>query len=304
MFLMLAAPSCSIKKLAINSLANTLSRGSDAFTSDDDPELIREAMPFALKTIEALLLEAPGHDGLSLAACRGFAQYAYAFIELDAEIIEPDDFRRARELRGRALRLYLRARDHGLDALDAAHPGLRDRLRTEPWEALSTTSADEVPLLFWTGAAWGAAISLGKDRPELMADADAARALVRRALELDEDYDRGAIHQAMIVLEALPEVMGGSMERAREHFERAVELSGGLRAGPYVTFAETVCVSTQDHGEFRRMIDLALAVDPEADRPERLVNLISQKRARVLAGREEELFWELDVTGDGEGEEP
>ena len=102
------------------------------FAEDSDPELVREAIPFALKTTEALLAESPEHDGLLLTACKGFTQYAYAFVETDAELIENTDYRRATELSERALNLYLRARDAKLSAWawDRLHTRTRRSRRT------------------------------------------------------------------------------------------------------------------------------------------------------------------------------
>ena len=40
------------------------SGGGNAYASDDDPELVRDAVPFGLKTMEALLEKHPEHEGL------------------------------------------------------------------------------------------------------------------------------------------------------------------------------------------------------------------------------------------------
>jgi len=86
--------------------------------------------------------------------------------------------------------------------------------------------------------------------------------------------------------------MGGSIERARRHFERAMTLSEGLRAAPLVSLAETVSVRTQDKKEFESLLKRALAIDVDA-RPEwRLANLVMQRRARWLLGRIDLLFAE------------
>jgi len=100
----------------------------------------------------------------------------------------------------------------------------------------------------------------------------------------------------MIILLALPPAMGGSPDSARTHFERAVSLSKGTRASPYVTMAQSVSVLTQNRSEFDRLLHQALAVDPEAERSQRLANLVLQQRARFLLGREDELFLEPDTT--------
>lgn len=283
---------CSVRKMAARSIGGALASGGDVFASDGDPELVRDATPFALKTTEALLAEVPENRDLLLAAARGFTQYAYAFVQADAERLEGEDLDEARRLEERAIALYLRARDYGLRGLEVRHEGIGDALRRDPEAAVLRATIDDVPFLYWTGASWGAAISLGLARPDLVADAPAIPALMERALALDEGYDDGAIHEAMLVIRSLPRAMGGSPERAREHYERAVELSGGLRASPHVTFAESVCVARQDRGCFEAMLERALAIDPDALPSARLANVIAQRRARDLLVREDELFLE------------
>jgi predicted anti-sigma-YlaC factor YlaD len=152
----------------------------------------------------------------------------------------------------------------------------------------------DVPALYWTAAAWGSTISLGLDQPELIAQLPIARALMLRALALDETYDQGAIRAAMISIDAVPESMGGSAARARQHFERAVELSGGQSAGPYVTMAMAVAQPAQDRAEFEQLLNQALAIDADKYPAWRLANLISQKRARFLLSRVDALFNEAE----------
>src|SRR6185369_6213554 len=130
------------------------------------------------------------------------------------------------------------------------------------------------------------AIALSKDNPELIAEQPLAEALVDRALQLDEAFDYGAIHGFLVTYEMSRQgAAGKAEERARQHFERAVQLSNGQLAGPYVSLAETVSVQKQDVKEFRQLLDRALAISPDA-RPEwRLVNLVMQRRAKWLLGR-------------------
>ena len=117
-FLILGASGCSVRGLAINALADSIAESGDVYASDEDPELIRDALPFALKTTESLLAERPDHPGLLLSACKGFTGYSYAFVETDAEILEDDDYEAALAGYDRALKLYLRARDYCLRALE------------------------------------------------------------------------------------------------------------------------------------------------------------------------------------------
>jgi predicted anti-sigma-YlaC factor YlaD len=288
-----SAPSCSIKKFAVNKLGDALSETGTTYASDEDPELVRQALPFALKLIESLLDQSPSHRGLLTAAASGFTQYSFAFVQMEAEEIEEEEFEKAAELRDRARRFFLRARDYALRGLEVSHEGFADSLRADPESAVKTASEKDVPLLYWTAASWGLAISASKDDPEMLADLPLVETLIGRALEIDEDYDHGSLHEFMISLEGgRSEAMGGSRERARMHFERAMALSAGHRASPLVTYAETVSVGNQDKAEFVSLMEQAMAIDPDA-RPEwRLNNLIMQRRARWLMENIELLFLE------------
>lgn len=285
-----------MKRMVANGVGNALSSGPDVFGSDNDPELVRDALPFGLKTMESLLQTVPRHRGLLLTACKGFTQYAAAFVQMEADRVESGDYARASEMRERALKLYLRARDYGLRGLALRSKGIAAQLQLDPGAAAARIRLKDMPMLYWTAAAWGSAISLGKDRAELLADLPAVRALMERGLALDEAYDSGAIHEAMIILKALPPAMGGSPDSARAHFERAVALSKGERASPYVTMAQSISVMTQNRAEFDHLLRQALAVDPERDPTQRLATIVLQRRARMLLERADDLFLDADTT--------
>ncbi len=282
-----------VKKYMMNQVANELASSTKSFHSDNDPELIRESLPFALKMIEAILVKTPRHRGLLKQACSGFTEYAYGFLQQDADEIEDDDLDRATTLRMRARNMYLRARDYGLRGLETTHKNFGVLLRSNAENAVRKLGRRDVELAYWTAAAWGMAISLGKDDPHLIAEQPIVEALLDRVMELDETFDDGALHEAMISYEMARKGAAGKPEaRARRHFERALELSRGTRAAPYVNFAEAVSLQNQNRKEFESLLRKALTVDVNK-RPEyRVENLILQKRARWLLSRVDDLFVE------------
>jgi len=268
-------------------------RASEVYAADDDPELVRDALPFNLKTSEILIAQNPGNTALRLAAASGFVQYAAAFVDEEADRLVTSDLARARELQKRAGGLYQRGRDHALAGLELAHPGLRGRLPADPAAALAAVVRPEVPLLFWAGAGWAGAISVSGGNPALTADLPIAIALARRALELDEAWGDGVIHDFFIMFEGgSAGAVGGSEQRAREHFRRAVELTGGRKASPYVALAEAVSVRRQDLAEFTELLGRALAVDISAEPRWRLSNTLSQRKARWLLDHAADYFIE------------
>ena len=283
---------CSLRSMAVNAIVPTLANPA-VYRSEEDPELVRDALPFLLKTIESILDTSPRQNQALVFACTGFTLYGNAFLQVDADLAEWEgDYERAQRWRDRTWRLYVRARDYCLRSLELKYDGISERLRQDPVAAVAVTDVEDVEVLFLLSAAWGLAISNALDRQELVADLPAVRALLARALELDEDHERGSIHAALLALEALPPYLGGSPERAREHFERAVELSDGLDAAPFVAFAAGVSVPAENRAEFRELLEQALAIDPNEDTSLRLLNLVNQKRAQALLDHIDDLFFD------------
>jgi predicted anti-sigma-YlaC factor YlaD len=280
-----------VRRKAIGMVASTLASGGDVFTRDDDPELVGDAIPFGLKLYESLLDSAPKNKDLLLATCSNFTQYGVAYLETQAAVLgEAQHHDEVAHLNGRALKLYLRAKGYCMRAMELRFPGVGQKLLTDPGPALAKAEKKDVPLLYWTAASWGSAISLGVDRPEIVIDMPAVRALAERALALDDTWSKGALHEMFISLDSLPEALGGSPEKARQHFDRAVELQKGLYPGPYVALATGVDVPAQNREEFEKLLQAALAIDPEKDPSVRLVTLVQQRRARALLDHIDTMF--------------
>lgn len=285
------AGGCSVSKFAVNRAADALSSGTSAFAADDDPQLIEAAAPFSLKLMESLLARSPQHVGLLTATAAGFTQYAYGFVQTEAETLETTDFAAAQGQHLRARKLYLRARDYGLRGLEALHPGFTSRLQADPAAAVRECRKPDAPLLYWSAAAWTAAIGQAKDDPSLVGELPRPQAMIDRALELDEAYGDGAIHSFLISYSmARPDLAEPAAEVAKRHYARAVELSHGRLAGPHVSYAESVCVALQDRACFDQALQAALAVNPDAAPEHRLENVIMQRRAAWLASQADHWF--------------
>jgi len=283
---------CSVQKLAVDVVGDAMTGDGTAFTGDDDPELIREALPFGLKTYEGMLEVSPQHPGLLLASARGFTVYAY-LLQREADELGEARLNEARKMRARARKLYLRGRDYGLRGLEAAHSGFAALLRTDRAKALAQTTRDDVALLYWTGAAWAGALSARKDDLNLMAELPLAGALVARVLALDEGFEDGAAHDFFVSYEAGRP--GGSKQKARAHYEKARAFAKGRRASIHVNLAEAVSVPEQKLAEFKALIAKAKAQDVNAYKPLRLSNVLARQRARWLERRIPDLFVDANV---------
>jgi predicted anti-sigma-YlaC factor YlaD len=274
--------------------ASAFTGQGETFARDSDPELVRDAVPFALKTMESLLEVLPEDVELLQALAANFTQYAYAFVQQDADIAEMEGrSAEARAGRERARKLFLRARDYGLRGLEVNHPGITAKLLSarDLDAPLARLKAEDAPLLYWTAAAWAMAISDGKSDMQLVSQLPAPVAMMRRGLVLDETFDKGAFHEFFVTYDGGRSAAdGGGPEVARLHMERALEIAGGNKLGVRVAWAETVLVQQQDRAAYEAELRRVLAFDVDSAPQYRLANLIAQRRARALLAHVDDLF--------------
>lgn len=290
LWLVLAGSGCSLRKKAVNTLADVLGKAETVYMSDDDPELVEAALPFNLKTLETLLQSSPEHRGLLLTASKGFVFYTYGFVEPEADRVEEDDFYRAVEIRKRASRLYARAYHYGLRGLEVRHRGISSYLSKDPTAAALTLDREDVPLAVWTAAALGLLVGVSLDDPEKTADIAVVGALLERALQLDPTFEDGTIYEFLVLYES--EAIGGSVQRARDLFQQALRLSGGRRCSIWLTWAESMSVPAQNQAEFDQFVDKARNCDLRSAPENRLLNILTQRRARWLEAHAGDLFLE------------
>lgn len=276
--------------LGTSIMADALS-GPGTLGRDDDPELVRDAAPFGLKTMETVLASQPEHVGLLTSLASGFTQYGYAFVQQDADALEfAGKSGEAKVKRERARKLLLRARDYGLRGLEVASPGISEKLKSmkDLTAACAGLKKADVPLVYWTAASWALAISNGKENMGLIAELPAPEALMRRALELDETWGDGAVHEFFVSFEAARP--GGTEAGAKVHLDRAAELSHGKHLGVQVSWAEGVLVDGQKKDDFVKVLQAVVAADPNLSPDDRLANIIAQRRARLLLAHVDDLF--------------
>jgi predicted anti-sigma-YlaC factor YlaD len=264
------------------------------FASDSDPELVRDAVPFALKTMESLLETLPDDVDLLRALTTNFTQYAYAFVQQDADVAEMEGrSAEARAGRERARKLFLRARGYGLRGLDVLYPGISTKLLGARGldATLAQVRKEDADLLYWTAAAWALAIADSKSDMALVSQLPAPVAMMKRGLALDETFDKGAFHEFFVTYEGGRSVAdGGGPEVARRHLDRALQLSEGKKLGVRVSWAETVLVQQQDRAAYEAELRRVLAFDVDSAPQYRLANLIAQRRARALLAHVDDLF--------------
>jgi hypothetical protein len=186
-----------------------------AILNQDDPATVRDGAPAYLLMIDGLIEGDPENTDLLLTGARLYGSYTSAFIE---------DETRAQRLAGKSL-LYARtALCLENEAACAASDNKLERFRS----ALSKTGQSGLATLYGFGVAWASWVQINASDWNAVADLAKVEALFERCIELDETYDGGGAHVYLGVIKSLlPAAVGGKPEIARQHFERAIEISAG-----------------------------------------------------------------------------
>ncbi len=279
--LLVSLCACSPRELVIQRIGDELAGQGGA--PEDDLQLAHEAAAFYLKLSESILREDPGNLRLAEAVAGGFTRYAYAFVAFEAERTESKDARAAQKMRERAARLYARARDHAMAALERKAPGFALALASpDPARWPKITDA-QLGVAYWAAASWGGLISLSKDDPEVVADLPLAMRLAGIAWAKAPDFGEGALASLMGTFEAARP--GGSPARAAAYFDRAATGGAGKNAGVFVARAEAIALPAGDRGAFEALLREALTT---ATNRHDLQNAVMRERAQ----------WLLDTAGD------
>ena len=267
-------------KLALRMSPALLQNFSDTVFEECDPDFARDAIPANLELMEGLLKSDPNNKKILTLLSMGFSGYALLFLENEAPT--------------RASQFYLRARGYGIRALGdkgsvLVDPGtkLEDLKRV-----LNAIGEGDFEALFWTAVAWNAWININLDVPAAIAQLGATKASLERILELNANYLYGFPHILMgTILAATPPMLGGDIQGAKSHFDKALAVGDRKFFLAQYYFARYYTPRTQDKTLFMELLGEVSNGDPQALKNVCLINTVTQKRADQLREKVDELFF-------------
>ncbi len=271
-----------VKPARVAAVALTAEDVAKAAAKQSYPTIVRYGSPAYLMLIDGLIEAYPENRGLLTAGCRAYLSYASSFVE------ETD--------LDQATALYVKARNYGFRALSdkgdfrKAVAGNLDEFIV----FLQQYSRKDVPALFYTASSWVKWIDLNLDNLEALAEMPMLEAAMQRILELDSEFYYGSPHLLMgAYLAAKPAMIGGNMNEAKEHFDRALALAEGKVLMAKVLFAEHYARRVRDRTLFEETLQQVLAA-PVDEVPElTLSNVMAQEKARRMLEQADEYFSEL-----------
>jgi len=230
------------------------------------------------------------NETLYLNAAKLRTQYTFAFIIEEADRLIENDYDSGKKMYLKALKSFELAIINGEKAIQLRYPELRNKM---DWatEDISFTK-DDVPYLFWLGAAYGGAISSSRGKAKWVIQLPLVGYLLEEALEVYPSWNYGAIHSALISYTmARTDLMDNKIENAKLHYKQAMLFSSNQDAGAKVSFAENVLVSIQEKDKFKILLNEVIIMDLEKNKELSLGNLIARERAIWLLSKTDELFY-------------
>ncbi|MCR5289282.1 MAG: TRAP transporter TatT component family protein [Treponema sp.] len=312
LILALCFTSCaSIKHVGTNAVANMLS-GSDkkgnpikrassdadimsVVTGENDPILVGEFFPTALKMYEIMQATTPKHQGLTVTCGMLNVMYANAFIKAAADKMNDDQYDVKNEEYKRAVLHYVRGRDYILNVFEARYPGFKSVLMSSDEEGFSNAvtklKASDVPAAYWCAAGALGAFALDPLNPDILGSLRNFVILMQHAAYLNPQFNDGAILLALAAFYvAAPADFGGDYEKGIAYYEQVQKMNNGKSAAAYMVYAESVCISKNDRQGFENALHTVLTIDPDENPSNRLITLLYQDKARYLLSSVDNYF--------------
>jgi len=262
---------CSMDKFVIRQTGALLDYGVLALYEETDLKLAEQAMASDIKLLEGMIKGDPENEHLLLLTTQALNGYALGFVEDE----EPE----------RAKVFYLRAKEYGLrvlrqdDEFAEADTGSFEAYTA----AVKNMDEEYLDALFWTGFAWAGWINLSIDDPRAMIDLTKVQILMERVLEIDETYFHGATHLFFgSIWGVKPKMLGGDPEKAKEHFERNLEITKGKFLLTYVYYAMFYAAKVLDEDLFYSFVVKIEETPADVLPGFQLLNMIAKKKVKYL----------------------
>ena len=290
---------CSMRTLVVNQTADVFKGAMPAFEKDWDYELVEVALPGNMKMIEAFLEAGPKNADLLFLSAQAYSAYGLIFLEdrMERALIkyaDADENPEAERYAMRAKEMHMRGHRYGLRLMETRRPGFWGAF-TKGGEALDKALAecdkDDVPGLFWSGMPIAAATNLDREDVELIASVPKAKAIILRALELDETYYNAGPHMILgSIYGSLSPTLGGDYKKSKQHFDRALELTRRRFLLVQVMYAKTLAVQTQNKKLYKDLLNEVLKAELSIYPDQKLANVAAQRRARRMLKTMDDLF--------------
>ena len=264
--------------IVVSSAASGLTDSiSDSVLNQDDPETAKAALPTFMVLIDGMIRDNPEDPKLLASGATLYASYGAIFASDDE----------------RASRLTRRARQYSFDAMCESYEpacGWHGASYDEFVATLDGIGPKQAEYLYTYGFASLAFLRAHASDWNSLAELPQMEALFQRYMDISGDEVNSAVYMYMgILLTLRPPALGGEPERAREYFEKAIEVTGGKDLGVKVEYARGYAKLLYERELHDRLLKEVMAADPYQD-GYTLSNVLAKEQAEVLLAEADDYF--------------
>lgn len=245
--------------------------------SQDDPALVIDALPTYLLSLETLAASNPDDASLCLTTAKLYNAYL--------TLLPDEATERKARLSRKSLDFALRGACLESKALCNVQNSPPGALQT----AIADSETDDLDELYTLASAWAGWIQNNKNDWNAIAQLAQVKAIMQRIIVIDDHYQQGNPYLYLGVLESLiPANLGGQPEVAKQHFERAMQLSPDNLMAPLL-YAKHYARMQFDRELHDRLLKAVLEAKPTANELN-LINHLAQHQARALLNSADQYF--------------
>jgi hypothetical protein len=291
-----AVAGCSLTSTAAGMAGSMADESMPHMRGFWDYEIAGQANAGGIVQLESMHSIRPGDERLSMLLCASYVGYAFGWLEVAAERAEKaGDYAAATRDYRRIELLYRRARDLALGVMRARDDGIDAALKGNPVQLAAYLDEhygdreDDVAPLFWLGSSWGAMLGASEDFAGAI-DLPTIVTIVEHVVKLDDGYEGAG---ALLFLGGFnaqyPAQFGGSPEKGKQYFERALEVTGRRAHQVQLNYARTYAVTVRDKALFKSLL-MEIIESRDQGNEFRMANKIARIRAELLLSNADTLF--------------
>jgi tetratricopeptide (TPR) repeat protein len=272
-----------IKKILLEGQIASTRMASTAMNTVSDWDVAKRASSAGMAQFEGMHYLAPENADALFLLTKGWAGLGYAFIEDEMEQAQDQfgfDSATAEYHKQRAGAAYSRAVFYGIKLLEQEHPGFDAAKKNvesmKAWLAEFDDPAVDAENLFWVGQAWMSRVNVLKDQGEYVSELFVGVEMIRRSVELDENYNYASGHAVLGAYHARTAM--AELDLSKEHFDKAIALTEGKALLAKLNLAARYYCTKVDKENYVKILQEVVAAGdilPE----QRLQNTIAKRRA-------------------------
>ncbi len=270
--------------LGLNGCSYLLNSATEDFSANlkqtvmdhNDPATVADALPAYLLLMEA----STASDSVNASQLLSTANLYGAYISLLS-----DDGVRKQRLSQKSLDLALR----GACLHNDSWCGLQQKSFVDLEALIEDTDQDDADTLYSVASAWANWIQSHKSDWNAVAQLAQVKRIMQRVLILDDSYQQGNAHLYLAVMESLiPAALGGKPEQAKQHFERAIQLSPNnlMSKVLYAKHYARMAFERDLHDNLLKTVLSAQVASPGLT----LINTLAQQQAQALLDSANDYF--------------